>query len=191
MGGRPGKPGNTASNDARGAVGNYVIAANRKPATEKDSFAPLWQKYRHLGGKSTFIFPQMYPSIPLQGKPGSRVSREPSDFPVSSLPSGSRFDSHAQRPPGGCQWTALPMCLAPPLHYGPRDQRDGPPGSSKQTAAAHGPKAALCRPAHSQGEGARPSPVLFLNECTDLGFSSFLSRLLMGMEQSQVRELTA
>lgn len=54
---------------------------------------------------------------------------------------------------------------------------------SKQMAGVHSPKAVLCNSTRSQGENARPSPVLFLSDCADLDFYSFL----LGMKQSRCR----
>ena len=54
---------------------------------------------------------------------------------------------------------------------------------SKQVAGVRSPKAVLCNSTRSQGENARPSPVLFLSDCTDLDFYSFL----LGMKQSRCR----
>lgn len=76
----------------------------------------------------------------------------------------------------------------------PLTHREGEAGQtalrapSEQMAGVHGPTAALCNSTRSPRENARPSPVLFLRDCTDLEFYSFLSCFLLGVKRSRCWE---
>ena len=99
---------------------------------------------------------------------------ESSPFPKpSSIPARTR--------------TAGPLCSAPFFIRAADTSWIAPRDPSKQMAGVHSPKAVLCNSTWSQGEDARPSPVLFLSHCADWDFYSFLSCLLLGKKQSRCK----
>lgn len=120
------------STGARGASENCMIAANKKPASGKDS--------------SFFFLPKWYPPIPFTretwqlGCPqairllGTLVFKcECPHFPASAPSWWLTAGSHAHE-------------LGTPLGYHGEASPTAPQAASQQTAGVHGPKAALCRP---------------------------------------------
>ena len=83
--------------------------------------------------------------------------------------------------------TAGPRCSVPFFTRAADTSWIAPQDPSKQMAGVHRPKAVLCDSTRSQGEDARPSPVLFLSHCADWDFYSFRSCLLLGMKQSRCK----
>lgn len=166
-----------------------MIIANKKPATEKDYFIQQWLRCTHLEKSQLFFFNCTFPFL-LQRKPGGFVLGEPLASCVFTFKCKS-LCLPSPAPPwrsGDERRTALPLHSTPLFIVAADTSCIALQDPSKQMAGVHGPQAALYNSTQSQGEKARPSPVLFLSDRTDLDFYSFPSCLLVGMKASRCRE---